>query len=273
MPMNIQDKYFEMLKREIFKDTSLDLNQYKPNYLKRRLGVRMRAKGVRSYDKYFRLLFSEPGEYEFLLKDVTINVTEFFRDPEVFRVMEDEILPWMIYSKVKHKRRVIRFWSAGCSSGEEAYSLAIIIKELLGEKFDTFISYIYGTDIDDTCLYTARIGKYLPRQVENVKPKYIKRYFTFDGELYKISDEIKNMVRFRKQDLFSSKLGGHFDLIVCRNVIIYFTKDMQDRLFESFYNSLNKDGYLILGKTEGLFGESRDRFEIINSRERIYQKK
>ena len=117
MNMNIQDKYFELLKREILKDTSLDFNHFKNNYLKRRLGVRMRVKGVETYDKYLRLLFSDPSEYDFLLKDITINVTEFFRDPEVFHIIWEEILPLLIYKKVRQNRRVIRLWSAGCLSG------------------------------------------------------------------------------------------------------------------------------------------------------------
>jgi chemotaxis protein methyltransferase CheR len=268
----VQERYFELLKREIFKDTSLDFNQYKNNYLRRRLSVRMRACGVESYDKYLRIIKSDPEEYNFLLKDMTINVTQFFRDPEVFRIIEKEILPLLIYDKVKHKRKVIRLWSAGCASGEEAYTIAIIMRELLAEKLNTFIVAIHGTDIDETSLAAAKEGKYLPRQVENVNPRYLKKYFTTDGEMYKIKDVIKDMVRFSKQDLFNGTRGSHFDIIICRNVIIYFTKEMQDKLFEKFYYSLNSGGYLIIGKTEGLFGDSKDNFNIINSRERIYQK-
>lgn len=270
--MNTQDRYFELLKREIFKDTSMDFNQYKNNYLKRRLNVRMRVKGVSTYDKYLRIIKSDSNEYNFLLNDITINVTQFFRDPEVFHIIENEILPLVIYEKVKKKRKVMRFWSAGCASGEETYSLSILIKDLLDEKFDTFIVSIYGTDIDNNCLEAAKKGKYLPRQVENVKPRDLNRYFAFNGEMYEISDEIKEMVRFRKQDLFNGIKGGHYDIIFCRNVMIYFTKDMQEKLFETFYNSLNIGGYLVIGKTEGLFGNSRHKFEIVNCRERIYQK-
>jgi chemotaxis protein methyltransferase CheR len=178
----------------------------------------------------------------------------------------------MIYEKVKKKRKVMRFWSAGCASGEETYSISILLKDLLDEKFDTFIVSIYGTDIDENCLDAAKKGIYQPRQVENVKPRDLKKYFRFDGEMYEISHEIKDMVRFRKQDLFNGIKGGHYDMIFCRNVMIYFTKEMQKKLFERFYKSLNVGGYLIIGKTEGLFGNSRYNFEIINSRERIYQK-
>ena len=262
--MDIQDRYFELLKREIHKDTELDFRQYKNNYLRRRFNVRMRARDITTYERYLRLIKS---------KDITINVTQFFRDPIVFKLIESEILPLIIYNKVKNKRKVIRLWSAGCASGEEAYSIAIILKELLAEKFDTFLASIYGTDIDDASLADARSGRYLPRQLENVKAKRLKRYFSKDGEMYVISDEIKEILRFKKQDLFSDLHNSHFDLILCRNVMIYFTKEMQDKLFMKFNKALNSSGYLVIGKTEGLFGRAQKDFKIINSRERIYQKK
>jgi chemotaxis protein methyltransferase CheR len=270
--MEVQERYFEILKHEIFKDTTLDFSQYKDNYLKRRLNIRMRACGVGSYDKYLRLLRTDPTEYDFLLKDVTINVSQFFRDPGMFRLLEKEVLPLLIYEKVKKSRKVLRFWSAGCATGEEAYSLAILLRDLLAESFDTFLPSIYGTDIDDDSLAHARAGRYLPRQVENVHPRLLKRYFTFDGEMYGVEDDIRNMVRFKKEDLFNYNQATYFDIILCRNVIIYFTRDMQERLFSNFYDVLNLNGYLIIGKTEGIFGDSKDKFEVVNSKERIYQK-
>lgn len=132
---------------------------------------------------------------------------------------------------------------------------------------------IYGTDIDDKSLADAKKGKYLPRQVENVKSTYFNKYFSYDGELYKISNEIKDIVRFKKHDLFKYNKLSHFDLILCRNVMIYFTKQMQEKLFERFYKALNFDGYLIVGKTEALFGDVKDGYDIVNSKERICQKR
>jgi chemotaxis protein methyltransferase CheR len=270
--MDIDDLHFEKLKREILKDTAIDFNQYKNNYLKRRLGVRMRACSVGTYDKYLNILTSNPTEYNLLLKDITINVTQFYRDPKVFKIIESELLPLIIYEKVKNKRRVIRVWSAGCATGEEPYSLAIALRDLLGEEFENFLVSIYGTDIDTISLSNAKIGKYLPRQVENIKPSFLKRYFSYDGEMYILSDKIKDMVRYKKHDLFTDNRLGHFDLILCRNVMIYFNKDMQEKLIARFYKALNFNGYLVIGKTEGLFGDIKDRFNIVNSRERIYQK-
>ncbi|MGA1822025.1 MAG: CheR family methyltransferase [Thermoplasmatota archaeon] len=199
-------------------------------------------------------------------------MTHYFRDPETFQIIEKEILPLLIYEKVRNNRRVIRLWCAGCSSGEEAYSYAILLKDLLGEEFNEFIVSVHGTDIDSRSLEAAKKGRYLPRQVENVRPAFLKRYFTFDGEMYQVSDEIKGMVHFRKQDLFTGEKSKHYDLISCRNVFIYFSKEMQSKLFAEFYKGLNEGGYLVIGKTETLFGEARDRFLTINSRERIFQK-
>lgn len=263
---------FFLLKSRIFRDTKLDCHQFKDSYLRRRITVRMRARDAPSFRDYSKLLSSDPSEYEFLMKDLTINVTHFFRDRPVFKFFEEEVLPLLIYEKVKADRRVIRFWSAGCSSGEEAYSLAIMIKEMLGEQFDNFIVSIIGTDVDEKIVKQAKKGSYMPGQLENVNPKYLKEYFDFDGEKYHISGEIKKIVKFRKQDLFSKEKGKNFDFIFCRNVVIYFTRKMQDRLFMEFYNSLNDGGYLVIGKTETLLGESQARFESVSARERIYKK-
>jgi chemotaxis protein methyltransferase CheR len=270
--MNIEDWNFELLKREIFKDTSVDFDQYKNNYLKRRLGVRMRARSITSYDRYRRILESDPSEYNLLLKDITINVTEFFRDPKVFKVIETEILPLIIYNKVTNNRRVIRIWSAGCATGEEPYSVAILLRDLIEDEFDNFLISVYGTDIDDSSLMAAKGGNYLPRQVTNVKPDYLDKYFIIDGENYQVSDQVKEIVKFKKHDLFTENRMSHFDLILCRNVMIYFTKEMQAKLVTRFYRSLNLGGYIVFGKTEGLLGNIKDNFTIVNSEERIYQK-
>jgi chemotaxis protein methyltransferase CheR len=232
----------------------------------------MHVRGLNTYNDYLRLLTTDPGEYAFLLEDLTINVTQFFRDPEVFKILAEEILPIMIYKKVKRNRKVIRIWSAGCSSGEETYSLGIIMHDLLDEEFDNFNVTIYGTDIDNSCLDTAKKGRYFVQQLENVKPAYLKRYFNFDGEMYQISDNLIDFVKFKYDNLFENNKKIQFDLISCRNVFIYFKKEMQKGLFDVFYNSLNPDGYLVLGKTETLIGFDENKFSIVNAKHRIYQK-
>jgi chemotaxis protein methyltransferase CheR len=269
---NENDREFNVLKTQIFRDTSLDCRKFKENYLKRRIRVRMFARSLNTYGEYLRLLKRDPDEYSYLIDDITINVTQFFRDPEVFGLLEKEIIPLLIYNKVKQNRRVIRFWSAGCASGEEPYSIAIILKELLGEEYDNFLVSVYGTDIDNDCLRTARQGVYLERQLENVHLQYRKKFFKKLGDNYSLSEEIKDMVRFKNLDLFTDIKTAHYDVILCRNVIIYFNKDMQNKLFEKFYYSLNEGGYLVIGKTETLMNNIEKKFSVVNLRERIYQK-
>lgn len=266
------DKDFIALKNTIFQKTSLDCNQYKDPYLQRRFGVRMRVHGLQKYSDYSSLICSNKDECEELMKDLTINVTQFFRDTSVFKAIEDELFPLMIYRKVIKNTPRIRMWSAGCSSGEEPYSIAIILRELLGEEYDSFTISIVGSDIDEECLMAAREGRYMPRQVVNVPKPYLEKYFNFDGQMYQVCPEILDMVDFKNVDLFSSTAGTGYDVILCRNVVIYFTKDMQERLYMKFYKALNPDGYFIMGNTETLVGEATRHLTSIKSRERVYQK-
>jgi chemotaxis protein methyltransferase CheR len=266
------DKDFLTLKKQIFRCTALDLGQYKDTYLQRRIGVRMRCCGTKAYSDYSGFLDSHPIEYEQLLDDLTINVTQFFRDPMVYKAMEEEVLPLLIYDKVKQGKGNIAVWSAGCSSGEEPYSIAIMLRELLGEEINNFDVNIIGSDIDDPSLEAASVGKYLPRQLTNMKKEYLERYFTLEGEMYQLSQDIMDMVNFRKIDLIASKPPARFDCIFCRNVVIYFTREMQEHLYMKFYDSLNHGGYFVMGNTETLVGEAAHLFTTFKGRERIYQK-
>lgn len=266
------DKDFITLKKQIFRCTSLDLGQYKDTYLQRRIGVRMRCCGSKEYSDYSNFLDSNPTEYDQLLDDLTINVTQFFRDPIVFKAMEEEVLPLLIYDKIKQGKNDITIWSAGCSSGEEPYSIAIMLRELLGEELNNFNVNIIGSDIDDASLEAAAVGKYLPRQVTNIKKEYLEKYFTLEGEMYQISQDIMDMVDLRKIDLIASKPPARFDCIFCRNVVIYFTREMQEHLYMKFFGSLNQGGYFVMGNTETLVGEASHLLTTFKSRERIYQK-
>jgi len=266
------DRGFIGLKRLIVQERSLDCNHYKDGYLQRRFAVRMRARGVSEYDEYARLLKADPTEYDELMRDLTINVTQFFRDQPVFRTLEEEVLPLLIYHKVSKKEASIRLWSAGCSSGEEPYSMAILLRELLGEEYDNFSVSIVASDIDEDILKSAREARYLPRQVVNVPRPYLERYFALEGGEYQLSPEITDMVRFRKIDLFTATAGSHFDMILCRNVVIYFNREMQEQLYMRFYHSLREGGYLVLGNTETLVGEAATLLNPVHLRERIYQK-
>ena len=182
------DDGFIALKKDILKKRSLDCDQYKDSYLKRRFAVRMRARGVDTYAGYLHVLAKENSEYDLLMSDLTINVTQFFRDVNVFKALEEDIFPMLIYAKIKNKTPSIKIWSAGCSSGEEPYTVAILLHNLLGEELDHFNVRIIGTDIDEDVLKMANEGKYQPRQVVNVPEEYLHRYFKYDGQHYFISE-------------------------------------------------------------------------------------
>jgi len=263
----------ESLKHQFYVMTGLDLSQYKDRYLMRRLEIRMRRNNIDSLDRYRNFILTNKQERETFTNEITINVTHFFRDGPVFNLLEQSVLPLMIYEKFKKQENTIRCWNAGCSSGEEPYSLAIMFKELMGGSLNHYDLGIEATDIDIKCLTKARQGKYLPQQVEKIEPGRLGRYFDFDGKHYNLHQDIKKMVNFNYLDLFTGKKKSRADLIMCRNVIIYFSKAQQEKLFIKFHNALNDGGYLVLGKTETLVGESRNIYSTFNGAQRIFQKK
>lgn len=263
---------FNLLKKLIKENTNFNCEQYKEAHFRRRLNVRLRATGSECYADYLRQLKDNPSEYEKLKKTLTINVSEFFRNPETFEIIEKEVLPSLIKSKSDLSVKSIRIWSAGCAAGEEAYSLAILLHKVLGKDFKSYRINILGTDIDDSTLEKARKGIYNEDALKNVDPYVKEFYFTKKGETYQIIDQLKDMTYFKHHDMISGLSMSRFDLIICRNVIIYFKREIQEQLQVSFYESLNKGGFLIIGKAETVLGIAASYFKAYNSRERIYVK-
>jgi len=219
------------------------------------------------------ILDKNPDEYDKLLDSLTINVTEFFRNPGTFDFLYENILPELIAEKRFESLKTIRIWSAGCAAGEEPYSLAILLKELLGAKINSYNIKIWGTDIDDASLERARNGVYQTSGMDNLPPNLLSKYFSqgSSGE-YILKEEIKKMVDFRKSDLISEMGPTNLDMILCRNVVIYFSRKLQERLFLDFLSCLRAGGYLVLGKVETLVGKAVNLFERVNNRERIFRK-
>jgi chemotaxis protein methyltransferase CheR len=259
---------FEKLKDLIFRTRGLDVNQYKENYLKRRLAVRMRALQLGTYGAYIKWLETYTDEFNILLDKLTINVTQFFRDPEIFVEFESNILP-----PILEKGRGVKVWSAGCSSGEEPYSIAMSIEETAERNGMKSVDYeIHATDIDDGALYAAVNGKYEGRTLENIAEGRRKKYFSNDGKNYMISDRIKKHVKFIKANLMEPYKKNYFDLVFCRNVIIYFSKDLQRKVIGFYHDALKPGGIFFMGKTETMLMDMRDKFECINIKERIFKK-
>ncbi|MBP2142914.1 chemotaxis protein methyltransferase CheR [Methanococcus voltae] len=266
----MSDMYFDKIKDLIKSELKIHIDQYKDSYIARRVSVRMRLTKCKDYREYLELLKKTPEEYEKLENTLTVNVTEFWRDITVYREIKK-----IFEEKVKDSRvKSIKIWSAGCSSGEEPYGLAIILKELCEQYSRKFLRItINATDLDKEIIKRAQQGIYIDKQFKNMDEDTINKYFTkIDRNHYQISSDIKRMVTFKNHDLIKEPPIYEMDFILCRNVIIYFGKEIQEILFHKYYEGLSDGGYLILGRTEMLHGEPREMFIPHNHRERIYQK-
>ncbi len=258
---------FEKLKRVLHEATDINFECYRESYLKRRLKIRLTATETETYSNYIRYLRANPNEYDLLVNDITINYTKFFRDPDVFSFLKKSILPELLASK-----RWVRIWSAGCATGEEPYSVAILAHEMLKRRSKDCRVSIYASDLDRTALAKAKSGEYDSRMVQGVEERLLNRYFEFDNDLYKVKDFVKQLVHFEEQDLMTLPQRRNLDLILCRNVTIYFSKEIQHKIYTNFYDSLRSGGYLITGKTELVKGEANEKLVGINSRCRVYKK-
>ncbi|MFH1776703.1 MAG: CheR family methyltransferase [Candidatus Omnitrophota bacterium] len=268
-----EDAVFEKILDKLFEVRRVNFHDYRHPCIKRRIAVRMRLLGISSYAEYLKILEEEKDEYDKLLCVLTINVTEFFRNPEMFTIFENKVLPEIVKDKMKKNKRHIKIWSAGCASGEEPYTLAIILNEYLQDKKNDLNINIYATDIDVNCLSTARHAVYTTNALKEVRPEVLRKYFIRKDRDYQLSDEIKQMVKFQQQDLFADIGISGVDVIFCRNVLIYFERNLQEKLFYIFHKALRSGGYLVIGKVETILPTVSDLFEAVNIRERIYRHK
>jgi chemotaxis protein methyltransferase CheR len=232
---------FARLRHFLLSRSGFDLGAYKAEQMRRRLDAAMFRLGVRSYAELLQRLREDPKAVQDLIDRLTINVSEFFRNPEKFRQLETVILP-----KLLQRWPQLRAWSAGCSYGAEPYSLAILLREVTGRADH----HILATDIDQAILERARRGEYTPEEVKNVPTQRLRRYFHAQGDLYVVREEIKSMVEFRRHDLLRDPFGEGWHLILCRNVVIYFTEEAKAQLYVRFYHALAEGGVLFIGATE-----------------------
>ncbi|WP_440946391.1 CheR family methyltransferase [Methanosarcina sp. T3] len=271
-----EDPGFELLKRVVTESTGFNCEHYKEAHFRRRINVRVRATNSENYEEYLRVLKKDSEEHEYLVKALTINVSEFFRNPETFGVIEKEVIPFLIRSRSDSMIKSIRIWSAGCATGEEAYSLAILLHKILGRDFDRYRISILGTDIDNSSLEKALKGIYGENVLKNVDASLKESYFIKQGETYQVSEQLRSMIRFKRHDMLSESMSkfcaNRFDLIICRNVMIYFKKEIQEQLQLNFHQVLNRGGFFVIGKAETLLGTASNRFKPYNARERLYIK-
>jgi chemotaxis methyl-accepting protein methylase len=252
---------------KVEREHGLVLSSYKQPCLRRRLAVRMRARGVHTFAAYATLLDRMPEEYDLLLDALTINVTKFFRNPETFAVLRERVVPglWAAGGPVT-------VWSAGCASGEEPYSLALLFAEGARMAAVKARLRIDATDLDPGALEVLRRAEYPASAVENVPPGLLERFFT-PGPPYRLDPALARSVRPIAHDLTrDAPPEPPYHLIVCRNVVIYFDRPTQERLLSRFADALVPGGLLLLGKVETMVGPARERFAVEELRERLFRR-
>ncbi|HWC18824.1 MAG TPA: protein-glutamate O-methyltransferase CheR, partial [Terriglobales bacterium] len=258
----------EELLNLLAEERELDLRGYKPTTLERRMRKRMGQLALSDYSDYANYIRGNPGETNQLLDTILINVTEFFRDPAAWDVIADDILPFLL--KRLRTGDNFRAWVAGCSTGEEVYSLAILVAEYFGPRISEFDIKIYATDVDDTALNTARRGEYPPERLRRVRPEWRHKYFSA-GPLPRVNRDLRRMLIFGRSDLAQDAPISHVQMIVCRNVLIYFDSMTQTHILNRFHYALDPGGILFLGKSESKLSNST-LFQPVDSRWRIFRK-
>lgn len=248
---------YELFIRKIGQFTGRDLTYYRRHQIERRINSLMRSQGFNNYYEYLNILKKDCTQLEKFFSHLTINVSEFYRNPIQWEILSNRILPELL--KINPQ---IKTWSAGCATGEEPYTLALIMHEKMKDSFPQ----ILATDIDEKALEKAREGIYHEKTVANVPKVLLARYFEKkEKEFYRIKEEIKKLVKFRRHDLFRDTFGSNFDLIICRNVVIYFTEKAKNMLYRRFLEALRPGGVLFTGSTEQIFHSSQFGLETVAS--------
>lgn len=259
---------FASLQKSIERLVRIKCSNYKEDYIKRRILSRMRLTNTADFEAYHKYLLANPQEIDLLRNALTINVTKFFRDSEVFEVLRQEVLP-----DLAARRGSIRIWCAGCATGEEPYSIAILAHELMATHRDVAVT-IYATDIDAVVLEKARAGVYDKKALENVDERQIRKHFVSrDDGTFEVRPHIRDLVKFRQHDLMTGiPIARYLDAVTCRNVTIYFTEQQKNELARLIHSALAVDGYYIMGKTEYLGREVEHLFTPYNVMQKILRK-
>ncbi len=233
---------YEKFKRDILMLSKIDLNAYKEKQMRRRINTLITKNKIDSYDAYVELIKKDKEKFEQFINFLTINVSEFYRNPEQWKILEKEVFPKLIQTHGKS----LKIWSAACSTGDEPYSLVMALSRHLPLENIRIIA----TDIDKQVLDTARMGLYNEKSIAGVPDDLKRKYFTKVGNSYQISDAVKRRVEFKEHDLLKDGYPSGCHLIVCRNVVIYFTEEAKDEIYAKFYRALTPGGVLFIGSTE-----------------------
>lgn len=234
---------YEKFKSQIYELTKIDLNSYKERQMKRRIDALITKNRIDSYDKYLQAIKSDKDMLEEFVNYLTINVSEFYRNPEQWALLEREVLPYLIDRFGSN----LKIWSAACSTGDEPYSLVMLMSKFMPlNKIK-----ILATDIDRQVLDKARMGLYSEKYLKALPKEYSNKFFkSINEKTLQISNEVKSCVEFKQHNLLKDDYPKNCDLIICRNVLIYFTEDAKNEIYKKFNTSLKKDGILFVGSTE-----------------------
>jgi chemotaxis protein methyltransferase CheR len=268
-----EERAFRALTEKITRARGVSCDAYKDRCLRRRIAVRMRARGVHSFSDYSRVLDSDGHEYDRLIDALTINVTKFFRNNEAWTALA----PYLA-ERWKARSGAVAVWSAGCASGEEPYTIAAALAETArttGQSDWLPRARVLATDIDRQSLERATAARYAAAAFSETPAEVLRRWIepaAADGTRTPVA-AVRGLVTVQRHDLTTGRPpGGPFDLVVCRNVVIYFDRDTQERLFQVFASALRPEGLLLLGKVETLLGPAREQLRMENPRERIYRR-
>ena len=267
------DQEYRFLLDKIRRNSGIDFSRYRPQVLERRIQHRMHSAECATYWDYIMLLNRDPQEYDRIIESLTIKVSDFFRDPKVFDLLIDIVIPEIVAQKQNQRNRKIQAWSCGAAFGQEAYSMAIMFCEVLGSRIARFDVNILATDIDKNALEEAPWGSYDRRALRKMAVPLLFKYFTRVKERYVMSDRARSLVTFKYHDVLSGSVHLGMDLVLCRNLLIYFQKEHQETALRNLHHDLNPDGFLVLGKTENIARGMLDYFEVVDLRERIYRKR
>ena len=248
---------YEEFKAEVLRLTTIDLSAYKERQMKRRIDSLIKKNNYSTYGDYVAALKKEPAIYEEFINYLTINVSEFFRNPSQWEVLENEVIPYL----QNHFTKNIRIWSAACSTGDEPYSLAMVLSKFLPLSSIK----ILATDIDKQILAKAKAGIYNDKSIAGVPKEFKDKYFDEIGKSFKISDNIKACIEFKQHNLLKDAYPTDMHLIVCRNVLIYFTDEAKDSIYKNFNKSLHREGILFVGSTEQIIQSQKYEFTPIKS--------
>ena len=268
-PAEPVDEHLEELLEYVRRARGFDLTGYKRASLRRRILKRMQVVGIEGFENYMAHLEAEPDEFAAMFDTILINVTSFFRDPTSWAYVADEILPRIVADRPRGAP--IRIWSAGCSSGQEAYTISILLAQVLGEQGFRERVKVYATDIDEEALTQGRHGSYGAKAMESMPPDLRDNYFESRSDHYVFRPDLRRSIIFGRHDLVQDPPISKIDLLVSRNTLMYFNADVQNRILANFSFALNDNGFLFLGKSEVLLSRTNI-FLPVDLKRRVFGK-